>query len=78
MQHSYHPVAPNINLKPTVALDLIADGKEEKCMSFSGNSDGTESFEHLHRDALILKCIVNRMGACGQDSSVSECRLTGH
>jgi hypothetical protein len=78
MQHSYHPVAPDINLKPTVALDLIVDGKEGKCVSFSGNSEGTECLEHPHTDELILKCIVNRMGECGQDSSVSECRLTGH
>jgi len=77
MQHCYHPVAPNINLKLTVALDLIVD-EDGKCMSLSGNSEGTECLEHLHRDELILKCIVNRMGACGQDPSVSECRLTGH
>jgi hypothetical protein len=75
---TYHPVAPNINLKPTVAMELTVDGKEEKCMSFSGNSEGTDCLEHQHRDELILKCTVNRMGAHGQDSCVVECTLTQH
>jgi len=61
-----------------MALYFIIDGKEEKCRSFSGNSEGIDCLEQLHRDERILKCIVNGMGACGQDSSVAECRLTWH
>ena len=78
MQHSCHLVAPNINLKPTVALDFIfiVDEKEEECTSFSGNSERTDCLEHLRRDERTIKCIVSRMGVRGQNSSVLGCGLT--
>jgi hypothetical protein len=47
----------------------VVDGKE-KCVSFSGNTEGTGCLKHLRIDERILKCVVSGMGSCGRDSSV--------
>jgi hypothetical protein len=77
MQVSYLPVALNINLKTTVALHVIVDGKEEKSLKvLLGNLKESDSLKDLGRDErIILKCTINRMGADRMDRQelVADC-----